>query len=785
MTSTLRIYNDHFGLTERPFTLLPDPDFLYWSESHTRAYTMLEYGMLTHAPITVITGEIGAGKTTLLRHLLRSLPEEFTVGLISNAQGNRGELLHWVLMALGVPTTSDATYVQLFAKFQDFLIEEYASGRRTMLIFDEAQNLSTETLEELRMFSNINADKDELLQLVLVGQPELRDLIAQPRLAQFAQRVAAEYHLPGMSAGVGRRLHRPPPEGRWRGTRDLHARRLRVRASRLAWHPAPRQPDSATTRSSTPSPTASTRSTPASSSRSSPTGECTATSRWWRAERPGPRDAQETRPMANLDLKYYWAVFKRRLPYFLVIVTLLAAIGITVASILPPVYQSSASLLAEPQQIPGSLAESTAEINPFEQIQIVEQRIMTRANLYDLAQRIGLYADQPDLSVGDIIGDMRDRIEFIGFEPDPTVRPGTPGAIIVGVSFDGADPAVRRQGRQRARVADPPGERAHAHGPGERHPRLLPGRGRAALGRPRRAVEEDRRLQDRERHGAPRQHGQPPCPAGARGAAPARPPARGVGAEEPARHRWSGSSSAPAAPPNVALSPEEEELQKLQSQLLQQQAIYKAGSPQIRVLQTRIAALQSLVAEQQAARAVPGADGQAAQPLSELEVELAPIDEQLKYIADERAGVEQTLADLAASLQATPENEMTLADLERELANLQTQYDNAVAALGQAQVTEKIEVLSKGQRFTLIEAPIEKNTPVSPPRLLIASAGIVGGLGAAVGFIVLWEMLNRSIRRPVELSPAASASSRSPPSPTCGRRASSGASARWSSPSSR
>ena len=139
---------------------------------------MLEYGMLTHAPITVITGEIGAGKTTLLRHLLRTLPEEFTVGLISNAQGNRGELLHWVLMALGVPTETSATYVQLFAQFQDFLIEEYASGRRTMLIFDEAQNLSLETLEELRMFSNINADKDELIQLVLVGQPELRELIA-------------------------------------------------------------------------------------------------------------------------------------------------------------------------------------------------------------------------------------------------------------------------------------------------------------------------------------------------------------------------------------------------------------------------------------------------------------------------------------------------------------------------------------------------------------------------------------------------------------------------------
>ena len=170
------------------------------------------------------------------------------------------------------------------------------------------------------------------------------------------------------------------------------------------------------------------------------------------------------------------------------------------------------------------------------------------------------------------------------------------------------------------------------------------------------------------------------------------------------------------------------------------------------MLQTRIAALQSLVSQQQASRAVPGSDGQAAQPLSELDVELAPIDEQLKYIADERAGIEQTLADLATAQQATPQNEMTLADLQRELGNLQTQYDNAVAALGQAQVSEKIEVLSKGQRFTLIDAPVERNTPVSPPRLLIASAGIVGGIGAAVGFIVLGEMLNRSIRRPVELS---------------------------------
>ena len=199
MSTSLKIYTEFFGLTKRPFTLLPDPDFIYWSTPHKQAFTMLEYGLLTCAPITLITGEIGSGKTTLLRELLKSMPVEFNVGLISNAQGDRGELLHWVLMSLGQPVETGSSYVQLFHQFQKFLIESYADGKRTILIFDEAQNLSIETLEELRMFSNINADTDELLQLVLVGQPQLCDLVADPRLVQFAQRISAEFHLPTMS----------------------------------------------------------------------------------------------------------------------------------------------------------------------------------------------------------------------------------------------------------------------------------------------------------------------------------------------------------------------------------------------------------------------------------------------------------------------------------------------------------------------------------------------------------------------------------------------------------
>ncbi|MEB8388434.1 AAA family ATPase [Rhodobacteraceae bacterium KMM 6894] len=204
MDSSLEIYTSYFGLSERPFSLVPDPDFLFWAAAHKQAYAMLEYGIVTCAPITLITGDVGAGKTTLLHHLLRSVDKDVQIGLVSNAHGDRGELLRWVLMALNQDAPSSENYVDLFARFQNFLIEEYAAGRRVILIFDEAQNLSLESLEELRMFTNINANKDELLQLVLVGQPELRDMVRQPVLHQFAQRVSSAFHLSAMDKRTAR-----------------------------------------------------------------------------------------------------------------------------------------------------------------------------------------------------------------------------------------------------------------------------------------------------------------------------------------------------------------------------------------------------------------------------------------------------------------------------------------------------------------------------------------------------------------------------------------------------
>jgi type II secretory pathway predicted ATPase ExeA len=165
---------------------------------HQRAYTVLEYGVMTRAPITVITGEVGAGKTTLVQKLLQEFGDDTVVGLISNAQGGRGDLLQWALNALEVPSDPGSDYVVKHQALQTFLIENYAAGRHAVLIIDEAQNVSREGLEELRMMTNINSGKDELLQLILVGQPELRDIISAYDMRQFAQRVVASYHLPNM-----------------------------------------------------------------------------------------------------------------------------------------------------------------------------------------------------------------------------------------------------------------------------------------------------------------------------------------------------------------------------------------------------------------------------------------------------------------------------------------------------------------------------------------------------------------------------------------------------------
>ena len=135
------MYEPFYNLSEKPFTLLPDPGFLYMSDKHRMAFSLLEYGLMNHAGFTVISGDIGAGKTTLIRHLLDNMDREHTVGLISNTHQTFGELLHWILLAFNLDHAG-MDKVQMYQKFIEFIIDEYAHNRRTVLIVDEAQNMS-------------------------------------------------------------------------------------------------------------------------------------------------------------------------------------------------------------------------------------------------------------------------------------------------------------------------------------------------------------------------------------------------------------------------------------------------------------------------------------------------------------------------------------------------------------------------------------------------------------------------------------------------------------------
>jgi len=192
------MYEAFYGLKEKPFSIQPDPDFLFFGKRHSLAYTMLQYGIQNRANFSVVCGDIGCGKTTLIRHLLNQLGPDLTVGLVYNTHQDIADLLEWIMLAFGQPYEGMSA-VARYDAFQRFLINEYGAGRRTILIVDEAQNLSAGALESLRMLSNINVDKDQLLQVILVGQPQLRDLLQKPELLQFAQRVAVDFFIPPLT----------------------------------------------------------------------------------------------------------------------------------------------------------------------------------------------------------------------------------------------------------------------------------------------------------------------------------------------------------------------------------------------------------------------------------------------------------------------------------------------------------------------------------------------------------------------------------------------------------
>ena len=194
------MYREFFGLKEKPFNVTSDPNFLFLSHVHKEALSHLLYGIREKKGFLEITGEIGAGKTTLCRALLSQLDRNTKTAFIFNSNLPELQLLQSILEDFGV-TVARKNKVSLFRQLNNFLLEEVSHGNNVVLIIDEAQNIKPRVLEEIRMLSNLETDKEKLFQIILVGQPELKNKLDSPALKQLRQRIAVRFHIAPLESG--------------------------------------------------------------------------------------------------------------------------------------------------------------------------------------------------------------------------------------------------------------------------------------------------------------------------------------------------------------------------------------------------------------------------------------------------------------------------------------------------------------------------------------------------------------------------------------------------------
>ena len=448
-----------------------------------------------------------------------------------------------------------------------------------------------------------------------------------------------------------------------------------------------------------------------------------------------------------MDIKFYLAIFWRRFPYFLVLLSLGTAAGVTVALTLQPIYVAEARLVVESQQIPDELAASTVQTESSEQLQIIQQRIFTRDNLLEIANRFDVYEDTDSTSdrlrPDEKIEDLSQRVR---------VDVGIGAAAVVTISFDDPSPlraaavtneivtlilqenikmrtTVSRQTLEFFTQETEQLEQELSQMRGqiltfqeanlEALPDSLNFRRTQQAAAQERILELDReRIQLRERRDRLVQLFEQTGEVGLLG--------------------------------SLARTPEEAELQDLLDEYARTSALLSDDNPRVLILRAQIAALEGIVASQQAA-ASAGAIDALGTPLTPFEVQLADLEGQINFIDEQKALIVEALEELSSSIAATPGNALTLATLERNFANLRAQYDRAVQNRAVAEVGDTIEALSKGQRITVIEQAIPPASPTRPNRRLIAAMGIGAGLGLGLGLIVLLEFLNTAIRRPVDI----------------------------------
>lgn len=446
----------------------------------------------------------------------------------------------------------------------------------------------------------------------------------------------------------------------------------------------------------------------------------------------------------NLDLKYNAAVFWRRFPYFIVVASLLTSLGLILAIILPPAYEARAKLLVEQEQIPQDLASSTVRTNALEQLQIIEQRLMTRGNLLETANRLGVYANRdPEdgpMSASDIVDDMRARTTFerqtgrntattmtISFRaPTSALAAQVTNEFVTLVLRENVEMRTSRAGDTleffEQEVERLSGELS------TQSARILEFRNANADALPtslnflqgREATLEERLAQiDRD-----------------------------VTSLTEQRTRiieiFERTGQLAATGPRT---PEQEALDTARRQLDDALLIYAPSNPRVRVLENKVALLE----ERAAARAAKSDDEDSGEGTL-LDAQLVDIDGKIERLEEEKVSIAERLEETRAALQRIPANTNVLQALERDQQNIQAQYNRAAERLSVAATGERIELLSKGQRITVIEQATAPQAPTTPNRPLIAAGGVGAGIVFGLGVVLLLELLNRSIRRPIELT---------------------------------
>ncbi len=451
-----------------------------------------------------------------------------------------------------------------------------------------------------------------------------------------------------------------------------------------------------------------------------------------------------------MDMKFYWKLVLRRLPVMVALFLLCSGIGFAVAVKLPTTYQSSARLLLETPRIPTNLAASTVQTSAAEEVELVRQQLLTRANLIDIANKFRVFGESGTMSPDDIVAAMRRQTRF-DVQRVSTPR-GTPAPVLASISFTAgtAQTAAAVVNEYVTRIT-------------ETNVRDRTGRAGDTLQFfEQEAARLGAELDQRSARISEYQSANPNSLPGSLDRQVSRQTVlneriavaiREKTSIEEQRQRivsvFEATGQVPGGSGRVQLSPAATELARLEAELSSALTIYSESNPRITTLKTRIEQVRVQVA---AESGVAAGSADPAQAL--LELQLSEIDQRIAAIDTEVATAEAELGRLEAAMAETPQKMIALETMERDYANVRGQYDRAVASLAQARLGERIEFSSRGQRISLIEPGTVPNAPSSPNRPLIAAMGVGAGLALAAAYFLLLEVLNRTVRRPAELTRA-------------------------------